>query len=822
MTAPPTIPIGSVSLGGAGVLTDRQIRQRKDLKSSKGFLHGWGNFITQHPCSVQAWEHPGRTGPFGLAHWPESGAFFMAIATEKFEIPTLQTVPGDDVRQLMWRYAGRYDLAMLVQSARTVARGPVARLVAAGARNSHEWTDAKAGLLPAFDESGITAAFLDAEHGGFLEGPKNMALALVAFELAWVDAGAATCSLAGNLGLAPIHEKGTPEQRAKYMGCAAPPPPGEDRKQIRAAFALTEPIPFVGVETGMLSGKVRVSEWQEGAEPVLHVDKRGRFITNMAFADVVTVAVDSDDPRIKGSCMMILEEGDPGTFDRGIPTKKLVHQLSSTRDPVFNLKVPASRIIGGYSIVNGVIVPKYSHSEIIEAVFRRTRVTVGLMTSAKLLSAVEPVMMYQRRRFRGGEGAPGTPRYELGLQQKEDVLHRLVDVWATGEASASLGFAAARIFDEVDPLEKEKDAYLARRNLSGRSAVKALAKSQEAAMQVLRTNGDAVSADAIAAAVTDPIEAALLRFAILDAEANVLCPACKLWNTGHGANMMREAVSLMGGYGVTEDCPGFLGQKWMDAQLEATYEGPEAVQRLQLSITMTNELFLEQFRQWIVGMRRIACDKPGTGACVIASAMELWLWTLTHMQEGVDADGAKLYHKTRQGVTFPLADALCWILASRQFVLDLIELELKGPENPALTEGLPGTIQFLEDLAHVQAARAAGEVGRICAELVYGYQRHPAWDLGSCNSCYCAEELESLEGIIPGIDSMARSYSDVSEVAGTSPRKAGPCVKSIGLETFQRLRSKVDGCLTGSRLAKDRAAESLTKVMIAEALDYPM
>ena len=46
--------------------------------------------------------------------------------------------------------------------------------------------------------------------------------------------------------------------------------------------------------------------------------------------------------------------------------------------------------------------------------------------------------------------------------------------------------------------------------------------------------------------------------------------------------MMREAVSLMGGYGITEDCPGFLGQKWMDAQLEATYEGPEAVQRRQL------------------------------------------------------------------------------------------------------------------------------------------------------------------------------------------------------------------------------------------------
>ena len=81
----------------------------------------------------------------------------------------------------------------------------------------------------------------------------------------------------------------------------------------------------------------------------------------------------------------------------------------------------------------------------------------------------------------------------------------------------------------------------------------------------------------------------------------MLCPATKLWNTGHGANMMREAVSLMGGYGITEDCPGFLANKWMDAQLEATYEGPEAVQRRQLTVTMTSEVFLAQFRAWIAG-----------------------------------------------------------------------------------------------------------------------------------------------------------------------------------------------------------------------------
>jgi alkylation response protein AidB-like acyl-CoA dehydrogenase len=744
----------------------------------------------------------------------------MEALAEPKSYASLQTLPGDDVRQIMWRFADRYELQMLIQAARNVARGPVARLVANGGRNSHEWTPDKAALLPHFDESGITAAFLDPEQGGFIAGPKNLVLALIAFELAWVDAGAATCSLAGNLGLSPIHECGTPEQRAKYIAAAAPVKPGENRKQVRAAFALTEPVPFVGVETGMLAGKVRVAEWKKGCEPMLQVDKRGRFITNMGFANVVTAAVDSDDERIKGSCMVILEEGDPGVWDRGTPTKKLVHQLSSTNDPVFNLHVPASRIVGGYTIKDGVIIPNYSHGEIIEAVFRRTRVTVGLMTSAKLLSAIEPVILYQRRRFRGGEGAPGTPRYELGLQQKEDALHRLVDIWATGEASASLGFAAARLFDELDPLERQKNQWLADKKLAGRAASKELAKKQQEALELLQITSRPVGErehkreEELQA---DP----LVQFVTLDSLASVLCPACKLWNTGHGANMMREAVSLMGGYGITEDCPGFLGQKWMDAQLEATYEGPEAVQRLQLSMTMTNELFRAQFQQWITEMRRIASERPGTGACTLATAMQLWLWTLNHVQTATDADGAKLYHKLRQGVTFPLADALCWLLAARQFILDVIELDAKGAENVALAESLAGTVSFFTDLCHVQTARAAGETGRICAEIVHGYNRHPAWDETSCHACYCAEELETLEAIIPGIDGSARAYSDVSEIREPHPFKAGPCVRFDGLEAFVRLRTKLDGCLTGCRLAKDRAAEALTKVMTREALDYP-
>ncbi len=689
--------------------------------------------------------------------------------TSADQFPTLPTLPGDDIRQIMWGFADRFDLQMAAQNARSVARGPVARLVAEGARNSHEWTDAKASLLAAFDEAGITSLFMDPEHGGFIEGPKNFALALAAFELAWVDAGAATCSLAGHLALSPIEERGTADQRAVYMSRCAAAQPGEDREPWRGAFCLTEPLPFVGVDTGVLSGKASVARWQDGQEPVLKIEKRGRFITNMGFANFVTAAVTSADDRIRGSFMVILEQGDPGTFDRGTPTRKLVHQLSSTRDPVFSLECPASRIIGGYSIEDGVIVPNHSHAAVIAAVFSRTRVTVGVMTAAKLLSAVEPIIRYQRGRFRGGETVkPGTPRHDLGLQMKEDVRHRLVDVWATGEAAASLAFAAARLFDAFTPIEQRKSEIFAEQGINGaRAQLRALRKTESEAIALLQASAKPEAEPDSAESSDDDL---LVQFVLQDALANVLCPACKLWNTGHGATMMREAVSLMGGYGITEDCPGFLGQKWMDAQLEATYEGPEAVQRRQLGLTMTNKVFRAQLQQWATELEATAARYPRTGAAAVSAAIGLWSWTLDFLQANKCAEGKKLYQ--RQGVSFAMADALCWVLAARQLVIDVIGLEENGSANPAVADDLAGYVSFLSDLSTVQAASAAGQLARICSELVFGYQEEPA--------------------------------DEPSWVA------------DLG-----RLRHRLDLSTSGARLAKDRAARALTEVMIPEALDYP-
>lgn len=687
----------------------------------------------------------------------------------KDEKPVLTTLPGDDVRQVMWRYADRYDLQMLVQAARSVARDVAARLVAEGERNTHDWTAKKAALLEAFDASGLTSSFMAPEHGGYLEGPKNFAMSLVAFELAWVDAGAATASMANNLALAPIHERGTEAQKARYMRLAVPPLPDEERKTWRGAFILTEPLPYVGADTSLVSGRATVAEWPADGEPTLLVEKRGRFITNMGYADFVTVAVETADPRLKSSCMIILEKTDPGVWDPGTPTKKLVHQLSSTNDPILSLRVPASRIVGGYTVSDGVIVPNFNHGDVIESVFARTRITAAVMTAAKLASVVEPIIRYQRCRYRGAASVvPGSPRHELGLQQKDDAVERLAEIWAAGEAATSLALATSRLFDEFDPLEREKNAHCAAAGLKGRALLKAFQKKEPEALAYIKLMAGA-EAERDAAAVASLESDLLVRFLAKEALANVYCPAAKLWNTGVGTTILREAVSLMGGYGITEDCPGFVGMKWMDAQLEATYEGPESVQRRQLTVTLTSPLFLAHLSNWIAELKLLEERRPGLGAAPLAAAMELWRATLEFLQKEKGAKGKPLYSGQYQGVTNAMADALGWIMAVHAQIQDVVELAAKGPEHPVVGAEIDGLVRFFSDLALISAGRAAGEVARITAELVYGFAPAGA-----------AENAD-----------------------------------------FAAKRGALERSLAGVRLARGRAAAAITKVMIPEALDYP-
>ena len=675
------------------------------------------------------------------------------MQTETTERPTMKMLPGDEVRQIMWRFADRYDIQMAVAGARSVARGVVAQLVAGGQRKTHDWTAEKQGAFDAFDASGITASTLKQEFGGLFDGPKNLASSLLSYELSWVDNGAATSALVNGLAMGPIAELGTPEQKERYMTLCAPGNPSG--KTWRGSFALTEPLPYVGVDTGVLCGRVSIAEWKDGEEPMIRVEKRGRFITNIAICDYVTIAANSGDDRIKGSCMIIVEATDPGKFDRGAQTLKCVHQLSNTGDPVIDVVVPASRIVGGYDIVDGKVVPKLGHSEIIAQVFSKTRVGVGVMGAGSLMSAIEPVIRYQRTRFRGAAGVEETsPRYQQGLQMKEDVTERLADVWATAEAAASLGFDISRRFDELGLIQDEAKAKLGK----GREMLKNMKAPMEKAAAILAAGGDPLADEDVT-----------VRYVYLQALCNILCPSCKLWNTGHGADVMRQAVSLMGGYGITEDCPGFLVYKWTDMQLDATYEGPEAVQRRQISETMGNTVFLAQLEAWAKELEACPCAAEN-GANALAAALRLWAWTRAFAAGAKDPNGKKLGASQRHGVVFPLSDALAGLMAAKSFHADIKFLALNGAEHPVVGPELQGYLNTFNDLLGTVVADVAGEAAKICSGVVYGFG------------------------------------------AASADDKAA----------FAALRNALDEALAGTRLAKDRAAKTLTTIMIPEALDYPL
>jgi len=88
-------------------------------------------------------------------------------------------------------------------------------------------------------------------------------------------------------------------------------------------------------------------------------------------------------------------------------------------------------------------------------------------------------------------------------------------------------------------------------------------------------------------------------------------------------------------------------------------------------------------------------------------------------------------------------------------------------------------VQLFGDLACVQSARAAGEVTRICGELVFGDEPE------------CGKQSDEDPVVIRD--------------------KSG----------FLELRATLEHCLAGTQMAKRRAAEAVSRVTIPPDLDYP-
>lgn len=251
------------------------------------------------------------------------------------------------------------------------------------------------------------------------------------------------------------------------------------------------------------------------------------------------------------------------------------------------------------------------------------------------------------------------------------------------------------------------------------------------------------------------------------------------------------AAALRAAAARTRDDAGVTAAVLMSAG--ALLGGADAGARDRLRDAVVSPEFLSLLPDWIRELREVASFCPDSGACTVATALKLWLWTAKHFRAG---------NGNPSQVVDELTEALVPLLAARCLALEI---------------AVEGEGELRRDLCHVYAAHASALAGTTCAELVFGYRRHLVWDAEGCAACYAGDDLDDLEALIPGMASGARMVSDVVEADGSHPVKAGPCARFDGLDGFMRLRSRLDGCLTGARIAKERAAAAIAQSMARSA-----
>ncbi|HID24875.1 MAG TPA: acyl-CoA dehydrogenase [Thermoplasmata archaeon] len=135
-----------------------------------------------------------------------------------------------------------------------------------------------------------------------------------------------------SLGIGHIYEKGTEEQRRKYL-------PRLTSGEALAAWALTEP------NAGSDAASIQTTAVLDGDEWVLNGTKH--FITSGDVAEVVTVMAKTDKEKgAKGISAFIVEKGTPG-FEVGMIEDKLGLRGSRTAELIFeDCRIPNKNLLG--------------------------------------------------------------------------------------------------------------------------------------------------------------------------------------------------------------------------------------------------------------------------------------------------------------------------------------------------------------------------------------------------------------------------------------------------------------------------------------------
>jgi len=244
-----------------------------------------------------------------------------------------------------------------------------------------------------------------------------------------------------SLGVGHIYEKGTEEQRKKYL-------PKITNGEGLAGWALTEP------NAGSDAAATQTSAILDGDEWVINGTKQ--FITNGDISEVVTVMAKTDKTKgAKGISAFIVEKGTPG-FKIGQLEDKLGLRGSHTAELIFeDCRIPKDNLLGEKDL--GFI----GAMNILD----RGRTAIGAMSVGIAQGAFEESLNYAKQRQQFGR--------PIGKFQA--IQWMLADIATEIDAARLLVYRAAYLEDQDQRFTKEASmAKLFASEMAMRTTVKAI------------------------------------------------------------------------------------------------------------------------------------------------------------------------------------------------------------------------------------------------------------------------------------------------------------------------------------------------------------
>jgi len=224
-----------------------------------------------------------------------------------------------------------------------------------------------------------------------------------------------------SLGVGHIYEKGTEEQRKKYL-------PKVLNGKALAAWALTEP------NAGSDAASLQTTAVLEGDEWVINGTKQ--FITSGDIAEVVTVMAKTDKTLgAKGISAFIVEKDTPG-FTVGVLEDKLGLRGSRTAELIFeNCRVPKENLLGEKNL--GFVGAM--------TILDRGRTAIGAMAIGIAQGALDASLEYAKQRIQFGK--------PIGKNQAIQWL--IADMATQIDAARLLVYRAANLEDKGLPFSIE-------------------------------------------------------------------------------------------------------------------------------------------------------------------------------------------------------------------------------------------------------------------------------------------------------------------------------------------------------------------------------